>query len=189
LVKKRQRRLSEVDEVVLSLYAKGLTTGEISAHFADVYDASVSKDTISRITDRVIDEMQAWWNRPLERVYAAVFIDAIMVKVRDGQVGNPPSTPRSGRLGERGLAASHRPGMHHPSEPGLVSLRLPEVLGDQLAKDLRPIYTAVTAEAAAAALHDLEDKWGARYPAIIRLWRAAWAEFTPFLDYDLVHCK
>src|SRR3954453_2564354 len=90
LVKKRQRRLSDVDEVVLSLYAKGLTTGEISAHFADVYGASVSKDTVTRITDRVIEEMQAWWTRPLEGVYAAVFIDAIMVKIRDGQVRNRP---------------------------------------------------------------------------------------------------
>jgi transposase-like protein len=90
VVKKRQRRLSDVDEVVLSLYAKGLTTGEISAHFAEVYGASVSKDTVSRITDRVVEEMQAWWNRPLERVYAAVFIDATMVKIRDGQVGNRP---------------------------------------------------------------------------------------------------
>ena len=90
LVKKRQRRLSDVDEVVLSLYAKGLTTGEISAHFADVYGASVSKDTVSRITDRVIEEMQTWWARPLEKVYAAVFIDAIVVKVRDGQVRNKP---------------------------------------------------------------------------------------------------
>ena len=90
IVKKRQRRLSEVDEVVLSLYAKGLTTGEISVHFADVYGARVSKDTVSRITDRVIEEMQTWWSRPLERVYAAVFIDAIMVKIRDGQVGNRP---------------------------------------------------------------------------------------------------
>jgi putative transposase len=90
VVRKRQRRLSEVDEVVLSLYAKGLTTGEISAHFAEVYGASVSKDTVTRITDRVIEEMQAWWSRPLEGVYAAVFIDAIMVKIRDGQVGNRP---------------------------------------------------------------------------------------------------
>ena len=90
LVKKRQRRLSDVDEVVLSLYAKGLTTGEISAHFADIYGATASKDTVTRITDRVVEEMQAWWTRPLETVYAAVFIDAIMVKIRDGQVRNRP---------------------------------------------------------------------------------------------------
>ena len=88
--KKRQRRLSGVDEVVLSLYAKGLTTGEISAHFAEIYGASVSKETISRITDKVIEEMNDWAVRPLDEIYAAVFIDAIVVKVRDGQVANRP---------------------------------------------------------------------------------------------------
>ena len=55
IVKKRQRRLTGIDEIVLSLTAKGLTTGEISAHFQDIYGASVSKDTISRITDKVIE--------------------------------------------------------------------------------------------------------------------------------------
>jgi putative transposase len=90
IVKKRQRRLSGIDEIVLSLSAKGLTTGEIAAHFHDVYGATVSKDTISRITDKVIEEMTEWCNRPLDRVYPVVFIDAIHVKVRDGQVTNRP---------------------------------------------------------------------------------------------------
>ncbi|MGX1159835.1 transposase-like protein [Pseudarthrobacter sp. SLBN-100] len=90
IVKKRQRRLTGVDEMVLSLYAKGLTTEEISAHFAEIYGASVSKETVSRITDRVLEEMAAWQNRPLDEVYAAIFIDAIVVKVRDGQVANRP---------------------------------------------------------------------------------------------------
>ena len=90
IVRKRQRRLAGVDEIVLSLYAKGLTTGEISAHFEEIYGASVSKETISRITDKVIEEMQSWQARPLDAIYAAVFIDAIMVKVRDGQVANRP---------------------------------------------------------------------------------------------------
>ena len=90
IVKKRQRRLSGVDEIVLSLYAKGLTTGEISAHFAEIYGASVSRETISRITDKVLEEMQDWSVRPLDEVYAAIFIDAIVVKVRDGQVANRP---------------------------------------------------------------------------------------------------
>jgi putative transposase len=76
--------------IVLSLYAKGLTTGEISAHFAEIYGASVSKETISRITDKVIEEMTGWCSRPLDQVYAAIFVDAIMVKVRDGQVANRP---------------------------------------------------------------------------------------------------
>jgi putative transposase len=90
IVRKRQRRLSGVDEIVLSLYAKGLTTGEISAHFAEIYGASVSKETVSRITDRVVEEMSDWSVRPLDEVYAAIFIDAIVVKVRDGQVANRP---------------------------------------------------------------------------------------------------
>ena len=90
LVKKRQRRLSDMDAMVLSLFAKGLTTGEIAAHFAEVYGTSVSKDTISRITDRVVDEMTTWMTRPLEPIYAAVFINAIVIKVRDGQVRNQP---------------------------------------------------------------------------------------------------
>ena len=68
IVRKRQRRLSGVDEIVLSLYAKGLTTGEISAHFAEIYGASVSKETVSRITDKVIDEMTTWVNRPLDAI-------------------------------------------------------------------------------------------------------------------------
>ena len=90
IVRKRQRRLTGVDQIVLSLSARGLTTGEISAHFADVYGASVCKDTISKITDKVLEEMTEWRNRPLDRVYPVVFIDAIMVKVRDGQVANRP---------------------------------------------------------------------------------------------------
>jgi putative transposase len=77
IVKKRQRRLSDLDQVVLSLSAKGLTTGKISAHLGEVYGAEMSKDTVTRITDRVIEEMQAWWAPPLEEVHAAIFIDAI----------------------------------------------------------------------------------------------------------------
>ena len=90
IVAKRQRRLTDLDTLVISLYAKGLTTGEISAHLFEVYGANVSRDTVSRITDKIVEEMSTWWARPLERVYAAVFIDAIMVKVRDGQVANQP---------------------------------------------------------------------------------------------------
>ena len=67
IVKKRQRRLTGVDQIVLSLSARGLTTGEISAHFAEVYGASVSRETVSKITDSVLEEMAAWANRPWMR--------------------------------------------------------------------------------------------------------------------------
>ena len=87
-VRKRQRRLEGVDAMVLSLCAKGLTTGEIQAHLVEVYGTEVSRETISKITDAVLAEMTDWLVRPLERVYPVVFIDAIHVKVRDGQVAN-----------------------------------------------------------------------------------------------------
>lgn len=90
IVPKGKRRLEGVDRIVLSLTARGLTTGEISAHFAEVYGASIAKDTISRISDRVLEEMTEWLHRPLDEVYPVVFIDAIVVKVRDGQVTNKP---------------------------------------------------------------------------------------------------
>jgi len=89
IVRKR-RRISGGDELVISLAAKGPTTGEIAAHFADVYGAEVSKDTISRITEAVMEEPTAWQSQSLEQVYPVVFIDAIQVKIRDGKVVNRP---------------------------------------------------------------------------------------------------
>ncbi|WP_236569284.1 IS256 family transposase [Streptomyces sp. MBT58] len=90
IVKKRQKRLSGVDEMVISLAAKGLTTGEVQAHLAQVYGADVSRQTISTITDKVLEGMAEWQNRPLDAVYPVVFIDAIHVKIRDGAVANRP---------------------------------------------------------------------------------------------------
>src|SRR5436305_2841045 len=90
IVAKRQRRLSGVDELVISLSAKGLTTGEVAAHLAEVYGAEVSRQTISTITDKVVESMAEWANRPLDPVYPVIFIDAIHVKIRDGQVANRP---------------------------------------------------------------------------------------------------
>src|SRR5215469_14735989 len=235
IVRKRQRRLTGVDEIVLSLYAKGLTTGEIAAHFAEIYGASVSKETISRITDKVIEEMTEWCSRPLDEVYAAVFIDAIMVKVRDGQVANRPVYAAIGVSleGEKDIlglwAGTGGEGAKFWMSV-LTDLRnrgvkdvffvvcdglkgLPEVVGnawpqaivqtcivhlirntfrlaskrdwDALKRDVKPIYTAVNAQAAQAALDELAEKWGQQYGAIVRLWEAAWSEFIPFLDYDI----
>jgi transposase-like protein len=90
IVRKRQRRLGGVEDMVLSLSAKGLTHGEISAHLREVYGAEVSKQTISTITDKVLDGMAEWQNRPLDPVYPVIFLDAIHVKIRDGKVANRP---------------------------------------------------------------------------------------------------
>ena len=89
-VPKHQRRLDGLSGNVISLYAKGLTTGEIQAHLAEIYDTSVSRETISKITDEIVADMAAWQNRPLDAVYPVLLIDAIVVKVRDSQVANRP---------------------------------------------------------------------------------------------------
>jgi len=90
VVAKRKRRTSGIDELVVSLTARGLTTGEIAAHLKEVYDIETSKETISNITDRVLDGMNSWRTRPLDPCYPVVMIDAIHVKIRDGQVANRP---------------------------------------------------------------------------------------------------
>jgi putative transposase len=235
IVKKRQRRLTGVDEIVLSLTARGLTTGEVSAHFAEVYGASVSKDTVSKITDKVIEEMVEWCSRPLDPVYPVIFIDAIVVKVRDGQVRNKPIYVVIGVTvhGERdilGLWAGDggegakfwlqvltelkNRGVQDVCIAVCDGLKaLPEAITtvwelavvqacilhlirntfrfasrkywDQIAHDLRPVYTAASEAEALARFEEFEAKWGTRYPAISRLWRNAWSEFVPFLDYDV----
>jgi transposase-like protein len=81
IVKERQKRLTGVDEMVISLSA-GLTTGEVQAHLAEVSGADVSRQTISTITDKVVEGMAEWQSRPLDSVYPVVFIDAIHVKIR-----------------------------------------------------------------------------------------------------------
>jgi putative transposase len=237
IVKKRQRRLGDVDNVVLSLYGKGMTTGEISAHFTEIYGVSVSKEVISNITDKVIEEQQSWSSRPLASHYVAVFVDAIHVKVRDGAVANRPfyaaigvdlrghrdvlgiwaGTPGAGEsskfwisilteLKNRGvldifyLVCDGLKGMPESVNTvfadTIVQTCVVHLIRNtfrysskrywaEIARDLKPVYTAVNAAAAWAAFESFDEKWGARYPAISRLWRAAWDNFVPFLDLDI----
>jgi len=234
IVKKRQRRLSGVDELVISLAAKGLTTGEIAAHFADVYGAEVSRDTISRITDRVLEEMTAWQTRPLDPIYPVIFIDAIHVKIRDGQVANRPVYTVIGVtvdgmrdilglwIGDGGEGAKYWHQVlselrNRGTKDALFVVcdglaGLVESVNDvwplaivqtcvlhllrntfryaskqywyEIARELRVVYTASTEQAARERFDEFADKWGERYPAIIRLWENAWAEFVPFLAYS-----
>jgi putative transposase len=89
-VPKHQRRLDGLAGAVLSLYAKNMTTGDIQSHLFEIYGTDISRETISKITDQIIPEMAAWQNRPLDRCYAVLLIDAIVIKVRDAQVANRP---------------------------------------------------------------------------------------------------
>jgi len=235
IVRKRQRRLTGVDEMVLSLSAKGLTHGEISAHLAEVYGAEVSKQTISTITDKVVEGMAEWANRPLDRVYPVLFVDAINVKIRDGQVANRPvyvvmAVTVDGRrdilgiwagdggegakfwlqvfteLRNRGVAdvlmlvCDGLKGL-----PDAVATAWPRTIvqtcivhllrnsfcyaarqdWDKIAKALKPVYTAPSEAAAAERFSEFQETWGAQYPAIIKLWEDAWAEFVPFLAFDV----
>ena len=75
---------------MISLYAKGMTTGDIQAHLAEMYGTDVSRETISNNTDQILDDMTAWQHRPLESLYAVLLIDAIVVKIRGSQVANRP---------------------------------------------------------------------------------------------------
>jgi putative transposase len=236
IVAKRQRRLTGVEDMVISLSAKGLTHGEIAAHLAEVYGAEVSKQTITTITDRVMDGMAEWQNRPLDPVYAVVFIDAIQVKIREGQVANRPVYLALGVTadGERDILGLWA-GEHGDGEGAKFWLRvlaeiknrgtrdvlmlvcdglkgLPDAVNavwektvvqacivhllrnsfkyaskkdwPQIAKDIKPVYTASSEAAAIDALADFSAKWEKRYPAITRLWENAWAEFVPFLQFD-----
>jgi transposase-like protein len=235
IVRKRQKRLEGISQIVLSLTARGLTTGEVAAHFEEVYGAKVSRDTISRITDQVLEEMAEWRDRPLDRVYPVLFVDAIMVKVRDGQVTNRPVYVVIGVTvhGERDILGLWAGDGGEGAKFWLSVLTeiknrgtedvclvvcdglkgLPESITtawpravvqacvihllrntfryasrrdwDALAKDLRPVYTAPTEQAAAARFDELAERWGTQYPAIVRLWRGSWPEFIPFLDYDV----
>ena len=89
-VPKHVRRLDGLSGNVISLYAKGMTTGDIQSHLFEIYGTDISRETISKITDAVVEEMTAWQNRPLDPVYAVVLIDAIVIKIRGSQVANRP---------------------------------------------------------------------------------------------------
>src|SRR5665213_1053019 len=84
IVRKRQTRWVGFDDRVISLYARGLTVREIQGHLAEIYGTEVSPDLISKITDTVLADAKAWPNRPLERIYPIVYLDALVVKIRDG---------------------------------------------------------------------------------------------------------
>ncbi|WP_085067328.1 IS256 family transposase [Catenuloplanes japonicus] len=234
IVRKRQRRLAGVEDMVLSLSAKGLTTGEISAHLAEVYGAEVSRQTISTITDKVVDGMSEWQNRPLDAVYPVVFLDAINVKIRDGKVANRPvyvamAVTVDGTRDILGLwAGDGGEGAKfwytvctELKNRGVTDVLmavcdgltgLPDAINqvwpqtvvqtcvvhllrnsfryaarqdwDPIAKALKPVYTAPTEAAAGDRFLEFAEAWGRKYPAIVRLWENAWAEFVPFLAYD-----
>jgi transposase-like protein len=85
LVGKGQRRLEGLDEKIVALYAGGMTTREIEAYIVELYGLGVSRETVSRVTAGVLEDAKAWQTRPLEAIYPILYLDALVVKIHDGQ--------------------------------------------------------------------------------------------------------
>jgi transposase-like protein len=234
IVRKGQTRLEGFNDRIIALYARGMTTRDIRAHLREMYDVDVSPDLISRVTDGVLEELQEWQSRPLDQVYPVVFIDALMVKIRDGVVANRPvylaigidcegakqvlglwvgpTTGESAKFWMSVLSELRSRGVADvcivccdglTGLPEAITVTWPQAVVQlcvvhliraslryasrkywaPLARDLKVIYTAADEAAAAAALEAFAATWQARYPAIIRLWRAHWEEFIPFLAF------
>lgn len=244
LVPKRAGRVAGgLDDMVISLYAHGMSVRDILHHLEQVYGTQLSHETVSRITDGVLEEVRAWQSRPLDAVYAVAFLDAIMVKVRDSQVvqnkpaylavgvdadgekhvlgiwlaKTPPETATAGEgarfwgsvmadlknRGVRDILIACCDGLAGFEDaitgafPGTVVQRCVVHLirnalrpvarrdASAVAKELRAIYTAPTAEAAFDALAAFAaSPWGRKYPQAVRVWEDAWDAFTPFLAFS-----
>jgi putative transposase len=233
LVRKGQRRFEGFDDKILALYSRGLSTRDIEAHLADIYGVKVGRDLISRVTDAVVDDVREWQQRPLDAVYPVIFLDALMLKIREGgsvqqracylALGVSIDGDRDvlgmwfqetegakfwmqvlSELKRRGVSdiliccvdgLKGFPDAIEAIYPQTVvqtcivhlirhSLRyVPRREREQVARDLKPIYTAADADAAQAALEAFDDKWGARFPVITQAWLNAWEHVTPFLAF------
>src|SRR5215472_8862893 len=234
IVRRGQTRLEGFNDRIIALYARGMTTRDIRAHLREIDGVEVSPDLISGVTGAVIEELAEWQARPLDAVYPVIFIDALMVKIRDGVVTNRavyvaigidcegakqvlglwvgPTTGESAKFWLSVLSELKGRGVADVCIACCDGLTgLPDAIGvvwpqatvqlcvvhliraslryasrkywAPLAKDLRAIYTAADQAAAAAALDAFAGNWESRYPAIVKLWRAHWPEFTPFLAF------
>lgn len=231
LVGKRQTRLAGLDEKILGLYAGGMTVRDIETHLSDLYGVEIKRDTISRVTDAVLEDVAAWRTRPLERVYPIVWFDALMVKVReDRSVRSRACYLAIGASveGERevlGIWWQESEGakfwlavLNDLKQRGVDDVMVACVDGlagfpdaieavfphawvqtcivhlirsstrfvawkdrKHVIADLKPVYRAINAEAAADALDAFDDTWGDRYPMIAESWRQRWENIVPFM--------
>jgi putative transposase len=233
IVKKHQRRFEGFDDKIIAMYGRGMSVRDIQAHLAELSGVEVGHDLISRVTDAVLDDVREWQARPLEDVYPILFLDALIVKIRDGgAVRNKACYVAIGvnldgerdvlglwfqsnegakfwlqvltELKQRGVrdvlvcCVDGLKGFPEAIEAVFPqawvqtcivhlirqSLRfVPDKYRRQVAKDLRPIYTAVNVDAAAEALATFEAGWGERYPMIGKTWRDTWEHVIPFLAF------
>jgi putative transposase len=233
IVKKRQRRFQGFDDKILALYSRGLSTRDIEAHLEEIYGVKVGRELISKVTDAVMDDARAWAQRPLEDVYPVIFLDALVLKIREGGTVQRKACYLALGItleGERdvlGLWFQETEGAkfwmqvlsdlkHRGVQDILIccvdglkgfpeaieaifpqttvqtcivhlirhSLRyVPRREREQVARDLKPIYTAVDADAAHVELERFDEKWGDRFPVITQAWLNAWEYVIPFLAF------
>jgi putative transposase len=233
IVRKGQRRFEGFDDKILALYSRGLSTRDIEAHLQEIYGVKVGRDLISTVTDAVMDDVRAWQQRPLDDVYPVVFLDCLVLKIREGgtvarracylALGVTVDGDRDvlgmwfqetegakfwmqvltdlKQRGVRDILICCVDGLkgfpeaieaifpHTVVQTCIVHLirhslkYVPRRGREQVARDLKPIYTASDADAAQHALEGFDDKWGARFPVITQAWLNAWEYVTPFLAF------
>ncbi|HBB9961639.1 TPA: IS256 family transposase [Vibrio parahaemolyticus] len=174
LVRKHQTRFQSMDDKILSLYAKGMTTREIVATFKEMYDADVSPTLISKVTDSVLEQVIEWQSRSLDEIYPIVYLDCIVVKVRqDKQVINK--------------AVYLALGVNMEGQKELLGMWLSETEGAKfwlnVLTDLKKIYQSATEDEALLALEQFSDRWDSQYPQVSRSWMAHWDNLNTLFNY------
>lgn len=234
LVKKNQTKLTdEIDRKILSMFALGMSYRDIRGHVEDMYGIDVSEATITGVTDRLIPELQEWQQRPLDKLYPFVWLDAIHYKIKeDGRyiskaVYTILGLNVQGKKELLGLYLSESEGANYwlsvltdlhnrgvediliacvdglNGFPEAIASIYPETEVQQCVihqirnsmkyvaskhqkefmADLKPVYRAVSKEAAEAELERLEAKWGKQYPIVLRSWRNKWANLSVYFKY------
>ncbi|WP_181892645.1 IS256 family transposase, partial [Pectobacterium parvum] len=190
LIKKNQTRITQMDSQILSLYAKGMAPREIVATFKEMYDADVSPTLISKVTDAVKEQVTEWQNRQLDALYPIVYMDCIVVKVRqNGSVINKAvflalGINLEGQKELLGMWLAENEGakfwlnvLTELKNRGLQDILIACVDG------LKAVYQAPTEEAALMALDAFAKVWDDKYPQISKSWRAHWENLNTFFNY------
>lgn len=233
IVPKHKRNITGLDEKILSLYAKGMTTTDIKDQIRELYDVEISAETVSNITSRIMPLVSEWQNRPLEKTYSFVFMDAIHYKVRedkqivvkaayvvlgvnmDGEkevLGIWIGANESSKfwlsvlndLKNRGVenvlifCADGLKGFKEAISAVYPFAKIQRCIVHQIRAsvkyipykdkkafiaDLKKIYGAVNEDAAMAALLELQEKWGSKYPNAVSSWEENWDNLITFFAF------
>ncbi|SEE28327.1 Transposase, Mutator family [Amycolatopsis lurida] len=190
IVPKRARRLGNIDKAILSLYSPGMTTRDIESHLREVYGVNVSRELISNVTEVVTDEIALRQSQPLDEMYPILYVDGLRLRIKDKGVATSKvaylaiDVDMEGRKHALGLWIADTEAAKFCTKviAGLHNRFIS--YGDQkVAAAMREIYTVPTLEAAEITLTHFDKDFGAQYPAAIQVWRHAWNDFTPLLDY------